>query len=43
MFKREGGMVGPVLDGVGSRQTREYLLESIVFPNAKIAPDLKPP
>jgi quinoprotein glucose dehydrogenase len=32
-----GGIVGPVLDGVGSRQNREYLLESIVFPNAKIA------
>ncbi|HZL35100.1 MAG TPA: PVC-type heme-binding CxxCH protein [Tepidisphaeraceae bacterium] len=34
----EGGQVGPVLDGVGLRQTREYLLESIVYPNAKIAP-----
>ena len=33
-----GGVVGPVLDGIGTRQTREYLLESIVFPNAKIAP-----
>ena len=35
---RQGGQVGPVLDGVGSRQNREYLLESIVYPNAKIAP-----
>ncbi len=35
---KQGGIVGPVLDGVGSRQTREYLLESIVYPNAKIAP-----
>jgi len=26
-----------VLDGVGTRQNREYLLESIVYPNAKIA------
>jgi quinoprotein glucose dehydrogenase len=34
---KEGGIVGPKLDGVGDRQTREYLLESIVFPNAKIA------
>jgi len=34
----EGGIVGPVLDGIGARQNREYLLESIVFPNAKIAP-----
>lgn len=33
-----GGIVGPVLDGIGAKQTREYLLESIVFPNAKIAP-----
>jgi quinoprotein glucose dehydrogenase len=29
--------VGPVLDGVGTRQPREYLLESIIYPNAKIA------
>ncbi len=35
---KTGGIVGPVLDGVGTRQTREYLLESIVYPNAKIAP-----
>ncbi len=34
----EGGVVGPVLDGIGAKQTREYLLESIVYPNAKIAP-----
>lgn len=33
----EGGTVGPKLDGVGSRNPREYLLESIVTPNAKIA------
>ena len=33
-----GGVVGPRLDGVGAKQTRDYLLESIVFPNAKIAP-----
>ncbi|HWE03653.1 MAG TPA: PVC-type heme-binding CxxCH protein [Tepidisphaeraceae bacterium] len=38
MIRRQGGIVGPALDGVGARQTREYLLESIVFPNAKIAP-----
>lgn len=29
--------VGPRLDGIGDRQSREYLLESIVHPNAKIA------
>lgn len=33
----DGAEVGPVLTGVGKRQTREYLLESIVDPNAKIA------
>jgi quinoprotein glucose dehydrogenase len=33
----EGGEVGPDLTGVGSRQNREYLLESIVDPNRQIA------
>jgi quinoprotein glucose dehydrogenase len=33
-----GGTVGPKLDGVGGRNPRTYLLESIVAPNAKIAP-----
>ena len=33
----EGGDVGPELTGIGKRQTREYLLESILFPNAQIA------
>lgn len=33
----EGGTVGPELTGVGGRQSREYLLESIVNPNAKMA------
>jgi quinoprotein glucose dehydrogenase len=33
----EGGIVGPRLDGIGAKQNREYLLESIVNPNAKIA------
>jgi quinoprotein glucose dehydrogenase len=35
--KGDGGEVGPLLGGIGSLQTREYLLESIVRPNAKIA------
>jgi quinoprotein glucose dehydrogenase len=35
---KQGGIVGPVLDGIGARQPREYLLESIILPNAKIAP-----
>jgi putative heme-binding domain-containing protein len=33
----DGGTVGPKLDGVGMRQTREYLLDSILHPNALIA------
>ncbi len=33
----EGGEVGPELTGVGSRQNREYILESVVLPNKKIA------
>jgi quinoprotein glucose dehydrogenase len=33
-----GGEAGPNLAGIGSRQPREYLLESVVKPNAKIAP-----
>lgn len=32
-----GGIVGPRLDGMGAKQTREYILESLVAPNAKIA------
>ncbi len=31
------GEVGPELTGIGSKQSREYLLESIVFPNKQIA------
>ncbi len=36
-IKGEGGEVGPDLSNLGSRQPREYILESIVFPNRKIA------
>lgn len=32
-----GGEVGPDIKGIGARQTREYLLESIVYPNKQIA------
>jgi quinoprotein glucose dehydrogenase len=35
--QNDGAEVGPNLTGVGKRQSREYLLESIVEPNAKIA------
>jgi quinoprotein glucose dehydrogenase len=34
----EGGEVGPDLAGIGQKQTREFILESILFPNAKISP-----
>ena len=33
----EGAEIGPDLNEVGSKQNREYLLESMVAPNAKIA------
>jgi quinoprotein glucose dehydrogenase len=33
----DGGETGPNLSGIGSRQPRSYLLESIITPNAKIA------
>jgi quinoprotein glucose dehydrogenase len=36
-IKGEGGDVGPELAGIGAKQTREYLLESIVDPNRQIA------
>lgn len=36
-INNEGAEVGPVLSAIGKHQTREYLLESIVDPNAKIA------
>ena len=34
----DGGDAGPNLAGIGAAQPREYLLESIVKPNARIAP-----
>jgi quinoprotein glucose dehydrogenase len=36
--KGEGGDVGPDLAGIGQRHDRHYILESIVDPNAVIAP-----
>jgi quinoprotein glucose dehydrogenase len=32
-----GGEVGPVLDGLASRQNMDYILESIIYPNNSIA------
>lgn len=37
----QGGDVGPVLDGIGAQKTRDYLLESIVVPDAQIAEGYK--
>jgi quinoprotein glucose dehydrogenase len=34
----EGGNAGPDLTGFGARQSREYILESVLFPNRRIAP-----
>jgi quinoprotein glucose dehydrogenase len=36
-IRGEGGEVGPDLTGVGARQPREYIAESIAFPNKQIA------
>jgi quinoprotein glucose dehydrogenase len=36
-IKGEGGEVGPDLSGIGAKQKRDYLLESIVDPNKQIA------
>jgi len=33
----KGGNAGPVLDGIGKRQKRDYLLEALIAPSAKIA------
>jgi quinoprotein glucose dehydrogenase len=37
-IKGKGGIVGPGLSGIASRHPREYLLESVLFPNKAIAP-----
>jgi quinoprotein glucose dehydrogenase len=37
MVDNQGGTQGPPLDGVGLRQDRATLLESVILPNAKIA------
>ncbi len=37
MVDKQGGIQGPPLDGVGLRQDRATLLESVLTPNAKIA------
>lgn len=33
-----GGEVGPDLTGIGAKRNREYILESILYPNKQIAP-----
>jgi quinoprotein glucose dehydrogenase len=37
MVDNQGGIQGPALDSIGLRVDRNYLLESIINPNAKIA------
>jgi quinoprotein glucose dehydrogenase len=37
-IEKKGGDVGPNLTGIIKRHDREYILESILFPNKKIAP-----
>ncbi len=39
---RPGGEAGPNLNGVAARQNAAYILESIVNPNAKLAPGYSP-
>lgn len=34
----KGSEVGPALDGVSTKHSREYLLEAVLFPNNNIAP-----
>jgi quinoprotein glucose dehydrogenase len=34
----DGGVVGPDLKDVGARQSREQILESLLYPNAAVAP-----
>ena len=36
-YNGEGGEVGPEVTGIGSRRDRNYILESLVFPNKQIA------
>lgn len=35
--KGQGGEVGPVLDGIGTQKSRQYLLEALILPNKEIA------
>lgn len=37
-LRGEGGEAGPDLSDVGARKDRRYILESMLFPNAQIAP-----
>jgi quinoprotein glucose dehydrogenase len=38
----DGGTVGPALDGIGGKRTREYLLESILYPDRAYADGYRP-
>jgi putative membrane-bound dehydrogenase-like protein len=35
--KQKGGAVGPILDGIAVRSDKDYILESLMDPNAKLA------
>ena len=37
MVNSKGGDVGPILDGIAVRSDKEYILESLMDPNAKLA------
>ena len=39
---KTGGEAGPNLEGIGARHNAEYILESIVIPNAKLAAGYSP-
>ena len=37
VVKGKGGAVGPALDGIAKRKSREYIYESLVNPTAQLA------
>ena len=37
MVNGKGGDVGPILDGIAIRNDKDYILESLMDPNAKLA------
>ncbi len=37
MVGGKGGAIGPILDGVAARSDKEYIVQSLMEPNAKLA------